>query len=134
MKLVVIESPLAGDFARNQRYARLCSIDCLRRGESPYASHLFFTQMLDDRNSEERNLGIEAGYEWARSADIFAFYTDLCVSNGMLQALKKWERLVQFDIPMSTQKKDRIQYRELPPDLLALLDSDEPLKATPGAA
>lgn len=44
MRRVVIESPYAGGMAtraRNVLYARACVIDCLSRGDSPYASHLF---------------------------------------------------------------------------------------------
>ncbi len=56
MRLVVIESPYAGDVQANVAYAKRCVADCLRRGESPYASHLFFTQdgILDDLKPEER--------------------------------------------------------------------------------
>ena len=39
MKLVIVESPFAGDTERNIRYARACLADCLRRGEAPFASH-----------------------------------------------------------------------------------------------
>lgn len=125
MILTVVESPLAGDFARNQRYARLCCIDCLRRGESPYASHLFFTQMLDDRNVADRNLGIEAGFAWAQNADVFAFYLDRGESSGMKRARERWFRMLRFGA--------RIENRMLPRDLLLLLDSDAVLTATPGA-
>lgn len=43
-RLVVVESPYAGDVERNVAYAKRCVLDCLKRGEAPYASHLFFTQ------------------------------------------------------------------------------------------
>ena len=44
MERVIIESPFAGDVDRNLRYARAAMRDCLLRGESPYASHLLYTQ------------------------------------------------------------------------------------------
>jgi hypothetical protein len=44
MKLVIIESPYAGDVEPNVAYAKAAVLDCLSRGEAPYASHLFFTQ------------------------------------------------------------------------------------------
>lgn len=44
MRLVIIESPFAGDVVRNLRYLRACMRDCLRRGEAPYASHALYTQ------------------------------------------------------------------------------------------
>jgi hypothetical protein len=37
-----------GDLRRNIRYAQLCVLDCLQRGEAPFASHLLYTQVLDD--------------------------------------------------------------------------------------
>lgn len=85
MKLVVIESPFAGDVQANVAYAKQCVKDCLARGESPYASHLFFTQrgILDDEKPEERKLGIEAGLAWARAADAVVVYVDRGVSDGM---------------------------------------------------
>lgn len=90
MKLVVIESPYAGgEVERNVAYARECANDCIKRGESPYASHLFFTQpgLLDDTNPEERKLGIEAGLAWAEKADLTAVYVDRGISSGMKQGI-----------------------------------------------
>lgn len=91
MRLVVIESPYAGDVEANEGYARACMLDCLRRGEAPIASHLLYTQpgVLDDRIPEERQLGIEAGFAWARLADVVAFYVDRGWSVGMRAALER---------------------------------------------
>lgn len=85
MKLVIIESPYAGDVKRNERYARACMHDCLMRGEAPYASHLLYTQpgVLRDEDSAERALGISAGHEWMRSSDLVVVYVDLGVTPGM---------------------------------------------------
>lgn len=44
MKLVIVESPYAGDVKTNVAYARAAIRDCLMRGEAPYASHLLYTQ------------------------------------------------------------------------------------------
>lgn len=85
---VIIESPYAGDVERNLRYARMAVKDCLRRGEVPYASHLFFTQMLDDLNPAERKQGIEAGLQIAMRADLTVVYTDLGITPGMDQGIK----------------------------------------------
>ena len=50
MKLVILESPFAGDVKRNTAYARAALRDSLLRGEAPIASHLLYTQdgVLDD--------------------------------------------------------------------------------------
>jgi len=85
MRLVIIESPYAGDVEANTAYARACVRDALLRGESPIASHLIYTQpgVLDDDVAEERQLGIDAGLAWRRVADASVVYTDLGISPGM---------------------------------------------------
>lgn len=91
MRLVVVESPYAGNVERNLRYARACMADCLRRGEAPIASHLLYTQegILDDTIPAERALGIEAGFAWAEHADASLFYIDLGLSLGMRAAIDR---------------------------------------------
>lgn len=83
--IVIIESPYAGDVARNLAYARAALYDCLVRGEAPYASHALYTQpgVLDDRKPEERMRGIEAGFEFRRFAARTVVYMDLGLSAGM---------------------------------------------------
>lgn len=90
-RLVIIESPYAGDVERNLKYARACAADCIKRGESPYASHLLYTQpgILDDNVPAEREAGINCGYAWWKVADLICFYTDLGWSKGMARALTR---------------------------------------------
>jgi len=89
MRLVVVESPYAGDIERNVTYARACVADCLRREESPIASHLLYTQagILDDDQPAERQLGIEAGFAWMAVSHAVAVYDDYGISPGMGQAI-----------------------------------------------
>lgn len=89
MKLVIIESPYAGDIEANVEYARRCVKDSLSRGEAPIASHLLYTQdgILDDEIAEQRTLGIEAGLAWRRVADLSAVYIDRGLSPGMKQGV-----------------------------------------------
>jgi len=121
MKRVVIESPLSGDFRRNIRYARLCMLDCLRRGEAPYASHLLYTQVLDDASPADRALGMSAGFAWNGAAEKAAVYTDLGISGGMLAGIER-----------HNAKGTEVDIRKLPPDLMCLLDQGE-LRSTEGA-
>jgi len=90
MKRVILESPYAGDVERNIKYARECVKDSLRRGESPIASHLLYTQegILNDSIKEERRLGIDAGLAWREVAEAHVFYIDLGLTPGMQTALK----------------------------------------------
>ena len=91
MKLVVIESRYAGDVEGNVAYAKRCVVDSLQRGESPYASHLFFTLpgLLDDRLPIERMAGINAGFAWGAKADLVAVYIDRGISSGMKQGIER---------------------------------------------
>jgi hypothetical protein len=90
MKLVIIESPYAGDIDANVEYARACMRDSLNRGEAPIASHLLYTQpgILRDEVPEEREWGINAGFAWRRVADLAVFYVDRNWSGGMVAARK----------------------------------------------
>jgi hypothetical protein len=89
MRLVIIESPYAGNIERNLRYLRCCMADCLERGEAPFASHGLYTQdgVLDDLNPEERAKGIAAGFAWRNVAQATVVYRDLGYSRGMLQGI-----------------------------------------------
>jgi hypothetical protein len=85
MRLVILESPYAGDVEANIEYARRCIRDSLSRGEAPIASHLLYTQqgVLDDNIQCEREWGINAGLAWIRVADATVVYTDKGISSGM---------------------------------------------------
>jgi hypothetical protein len=85
MRLVIIESPYAGDIPANVEYARACVRDSLSRGEAPIASHLLYTQVgiLRDEVPNERQWGIDAGLAWRHVSDATAVYTDRGMSNGM---------------------------------------------------
>lgn len=90
MRLVIVESPYAGNVERNVAYARRCVRDALARGEAPIASHLLYTQptILDDNIPSERQWGIDAGLAWRRVADASVVYTDLGISRGMEYGIK----------------------------------------------
>ena len=104
MRLVVIESPYAGDVERNLRYLRACMKDCLKRGEAPYASHALYTQegVLDDDIPTEREWGIQAGFAWRQVADATVVYMDFGTSRGM-----------QYGIDDSEKRGVPVEYRTL---------------------
>lgn len=86
MRRVMVETPYAGDVEWNVMYARRCMADALKRGEAPMLSHLLYTQVLDDTKPDERDLGINAGLAWRKSAEAGIFYLDLGISSGMMRA------------------------------------------------
>jgi hypothetical protein len=95
MNRVLVESPFAGktpeETQKNINYARAAVADCLKRGEAPYASHLFYTQpgILDDTKPIERSLGIDAGLLWGEAAAKTVVYTDRGLSEGMKYGIER---------------------------------------------
>ena len=84
---VIIESPYAGEIARNTIYAYECLLHSLKNGEAPIASHLLYPKVLDEHNPLERKWGIDAGLKWAYVAELMAVYTDYGISDGMHNAM-----------------------------------------------
>ena len=85
MKKIILESPYAGNVAKNIEYARKCVKNSLIHGEAPIASHLLYTQnnVLNDENPDERMVGINAGLAWKSVTDLQVFYVDYGISKGM---------------------------------------------------
>ena len=84
---VIIESPYYSpdreEQERNIEYGLDCLRDSLTRGETPFASHLLYTRVLDDAKVDDRRLGLTAALGWIESADRSAIYIDRGVSSGM---------------------------------------------------
>lgn len=87
--VTIVESPYAGDPTNNRLYAIAACVDCMKRQEVPYASHLFFPQFLDELTPAEREQGITAGYAMWWAAAKVAFYVDRGWSSGMQRALER---------------------------------------------
>ena len=100
--LVIIESPYMGNVKSNVAYAQKCMSDSLLRGESPFASHLLYTQVLDDNIPELRGMGMSRAFNWYRHADLMAVYLDNGVSPGMQKGME-----------MAEHFKIKIEYRSL---------------------
>lgn len=86
MRLILLESPFAGNRSRNVAYAKACLRHALSLGDAPLASHLLYPQILQDEVPEDRALGIAAGLAWGRVAELQAFYIDFGWSPGMARA------------------------------------------------
>tara|TARA_R100001163_G_scaffold65187_1_gene61516 strand:+ start:1404 stop:1730 length:327 start_codon:yes stop_codon:yes gene_type:complete len=91
--LVIIESPYKGKVKQNVAYAQKCMSDSLLRGECPFASHLLYTQVLDDTVPELRGMGMSRAFEWYRHADLMAVYIDKGISDGMKMGMEVAEKL-----------------------------------------
>ena len=95
MLRVVLESPFSGETLKNREYLQRCIRDCLKRGETPYASHQMLTEALNDADPKERSEGIEAGFEWRRVADYTVVYEDYGISDGMYKGLEHARKIGQ---------------------------------------
>ena len=104
MRLVIIESPYAGDVEKNIEYARRAVRDSLGRNEAPIASHLLYTQpgILDDDIPAERQWGIDAGLAWRHVAEATVVYKDLGITKGM-----------EYGIKLAIEKGNPVEYRNI---------------------
>jgi hypothetical protein len=119
VRLVVIESPFGKNpdgtpvdeatLKRNERYIRAAMQDCFNRGEAPFASHAIYPAVLNERDPEERKLGMEAGWAWQRVADAIVVYGDLGTTPGM-----------QAGIESATKLGKPVEYRRLGPGVARL--------------
>jgi hypothetical protein len=111
MRLVIVESPYAGDIEANVAYARACLRDALARGEAPFACHLLYTQpgVLRDEVPAERQQGMDAGWAWYQAADACVVYTDRGISPGMetgIAVARAAGKPVEYRSLKSDQKAD----------------------------
>ncbi len=87
-KTIILESPFAGDVFNNVKYAQAVIHSLAHKGYAPSASHLIYTQMLDDTNEFDRKLGIDKGLDIAHAHDsIIAI--DKGVSTGMKYGVQR---------------------------------------------
>ena len=92
MKRVFICSPYRGDVERNVKAARKHARMAAIIGYCPIAPHLLFPQFLNDRDPEERIMGITLGVEQMKMCDeVWVFGSR--ISNGMGFELEKAKEL-----------------------------------------
>lgn len=69
MKMIFVCSPYRGDIEENTKQAKRHCERISNYGHAPIAPHLFCTQFLDDRLSNQRNEGIRIGLEFLNRCD-----------------------------------------------------------------
>ena len=94
--LTIVESPYAGDVKGNEEYLKKCIKHSISLGETPFASHGFYTRYLDDTNPCDRELGISMGFKYHQAAVKCVFYVDRGMSKGMLAGL---QRAIDLKLP-----------------------------------
>lgn len=121
---VLLESPFAGrgsteetrerNASDNLSYAYRAMREALRRGEAPFASHLLYTLVLDDKIPEDRHLGIEAGLAWGVPAEASVVYVDRGITEGMWRGILRAEmehRPIEFRSLMDAELPESLHRR-----------------------
>ena len=76
-QLVYICSPLRGDYEMNIDNAVEYSRAAFTRGYIPITPHIYFTRFMNDENSEERRVAMDAGLQLLRMcSEIWVFGLD----------------------------------------------------------
>ena len=84
MRKVYVCSALRGNQEKNIKLARIyCEYVVRESGHIPVAPHIYFTQFLDDNNSQDREFGINAGLSLLSECDELWYFGD-SVSKGMV--------------------------------------------------
>jgi len=90
-RVVFLASPLRGNYERNIAYAKACTIDSIAKGEAPFVPHLLYSQVLDDKDVEERRAGLSCGSAWIPRVSAIVVYTDYGISEGMFREITEAE-------------------------------------------
>ena len=104
MKLV-LESPLNGNFERNQRYALWIARVLTLNGHTVWASHLYAPHFLDDLIDSEREAGMKLTDAFTDDSWAHVFACDFGMSKGMCWAQERYSKRVHWELrlgPTST--------------------------------
>ena len=118
MKKVYVCSALRGNQEGNIKLARIyCEYVVREFGHIPVAPHIYFTQFLDDNNSQDREFGISAGLSLLSECDELWYFGDRVtreMTNEICFALKYGIRVKYISEHLYEQyKTERIMTHEM---------------------
>ncbi len=90
------EEEIEANLEANIRLARFAAYCVIKRGGIPYAPHLYFPEILDEDDPEERDKGIALGLKWLSECDEI-WVVGRKISPGMRREIKAAHEL---KIPM----------------------------------
>ena len=82
-KLVYVCSPYRGETEKHRKYAKELTRAVLEAGGVPVTPHLYIALVLDDKEPEERKLGLSAGHELLRNCPFILVGGKFGISEGM---------------------------------------------------
>lgn len=91
----------------NRNVARYFCRQLIDEDKIPVAPHLFYTQFLDDRFEEERELGLDLGlWELSESKEFLLVVIDGKISEGMAAEIAQVSRLGMYGRIVSMTHKE----------------------------
>lgn len=90
-KLAYICSPYKGNFfqiRRNKKYARQITKTAIEMGFTPITTHLYLTQVLNDKQPRERSRGLQAGKDILSACSTIIIGTKYGISSGMASEIE----------------------------------------------
>ena len=95
-KVIYVCSPCRGNVAANISWAKLYVELILREGHTPIAPHVFYSEFINDEDSRDREIALEAGKNiLSRCDEVWVFGNH--ISEGMKSEIRMAELL---DIPV----------------------------------
>jgi hypothetical protein len=83
METAYICSPYSGDTKRNKEYARELTLRAIKDGYAPITPHLYITEVLNDNEPLERELGLRTAIQLLKKCDAIYIGRKYGVSEGM---------------------------------------------------
>ena len=109
MRRVQLESPFRGSSEAEEeeflQYGLKALGHSLSLDEAPFASHLLYTRVLDDRSARQRRQGIDAGLAWSDVSEATVVYADYGISSGMQEGI---DRALRAGRPVETRMIGRL--------------------------
>lgn len=107
MRRVFVASPLASTtkegVQRNIHRARMLCLSAMKlEGVAAFAPHTMYPEFLDDSDTEDRELGKQAGQTWMETADEIWVFTKAGITGGMREEIELADALkipVIYDPP-----------------------------------
>lgn len=87
---VYVCSPLSGDIEHNIEKAKEYSRYVIKEGKLPITPHIYFTQLLNDDDPEERKLGMKMGLELLDDCDMLWVFGRK-ITDGMKKEISYWK-------------------------------------------
>lgn len=92
MKIIYVASPCAGDIEKNTAFAKTACHHVMEQGHAFFCPHLLYSNILDEHNPKERQLGLDMGLAMLKTCDELWVFGER-ISQGMMAEIEEAKRL-----------------------------------------